>query len=72
MVSAAYQAGRDVDRYTEGMEEGLGDQLPEFADDKFNFLKVRVRRARGLKDMDDGNNVSDPYVKLICENVEHR
>lgn len=72
ILSAAIHAGKDVGRYLEGMEEGLGDQLQEFAGAQFNFLKVRVRCARGLKNMDDGDDISDPYVKLMCDGVQHR
>lgn len=71
-MHSAIQAGRDVDRYLKGMEEGLGDQLQEFANAKFNFLTVRVWRARGLKNVDRGQDISDPYVKLICDGIEYR
>lgn len=63
------------DGYVVGIEDGPGDEEEEYAEADPNLLVVRVRQGRGLRGLDvglTGEPTSDPYVKLICDGVEHR
>lgn len=74
-MSPAMRAGRDIDSYVLGIEEGLGYEEEGFADQDPNLLVVHVRKARDLVPLDinlQGNDSSDPYVKVTCDGVEHR
>ena len=58
-----------------GIEDGPGDEDEEYAELDPNLLVVRVRRGKDLRGLDVdlmGEASSDPYVKLVCDGVEHR
>lgn len=58
-----------------GVEDGPGDEDEEYAEYDPNLLLVRVRQGKGLMGLDVdlmGEPTSDPYVKLVCDGVEHR
>ncbi len=61
--------------YVVGIEDGPGDEEEEYAEADPNLLVVRVRQGRGLQGMDVdlmGEATSDPYVRVVCDGVEHR
>lgn len=61
--------------YVVGVEDGPGYEDEEYADLEPNLLVVRVLRAKGLSGLDTnvmGEATSDPFVRLLCDGVQHQ